>query len=98
MNNKKVKQIKTQVKFILVEWLQSLLPEEEGIKINTSNVLKYIPKDMYYSVATTRYLSAYHPKWVSNKIKKLLKVFPELPIQSIDLELIQWLQKSGTPQ
>jgi|TARA_R110000744_G_scaffold115319_2_gene215712 hypothetical protein len=98
MNNKKAKQIKKQVRFILVEWLQSLLPEEEGKKINTSNVLKYIPKDMYYSVAATRYLSAYHPKWISNKIKKLLKVFPDLSVKSINLESIQWIQKSGTPQ
>ena len=46
MNNKKAKQIRKQTRCILVEWLKSLLPEEEANKINASNVLKYIPKDM----------------------------------------------------
>ena len=92
MNNKKAKQIRKQTRCILVEWLKSLLPEEEANKINASNVLKYIPKDMYYSLS--RHLSAYHPKWISNRIKKLLKAFPTLSIKNIDLELIQWMDKN----
>jgi hypothetical protein len=35
-------------------------------------------------------LNAYHPKWIAKKIKQILKIDPDLRIESIDLELIKW--------
>jgi len=94
MNNKKAKQIRKQTKFILVEWLKSLLPEEEASKVFVYNVLQYMPTQKYYVAQRTRYLSSWNPKWVSNKIKKSICFFPSLPIEKIDMEFIKWLDKN----
>jgi hypothetical protein len=97
MNNKKAKQIRKQVKPVLVSWLKGLLSDEEAAKVNLFNVLNYMPTQTHFISERTMYLSAYHPKWVSNKIKKLLRAFPNLKINNVDLELVQWLLKNGSP-
>jgi len=89
MNKRKAKLIKTQVKIILVEWLCSLLEKEEAAKVNVSNVFNFLPEQKYYYSSKTIHLNSYHPKWISNKIKKLLRIKPHLNIQDINLELIQ---------
>tara|TARA_R110000822_G_scaffold251181_1_gene378131 strand:+ start:5296 stop:5577 length:282 start_codon:yes stop_codon:yes gene_type:complete len=90
MNNTKAKLIRKQVKFILVEWMHTLLEDKEAAKINVSNVFNYLPEQTHYYSTTTLHLNSYHPKWISNKIKQLLKSKPHLNIQDINLELIQW--------
>ena len=39
MNGKKAKRIRKQTSIIIVDWLQSLLSDEEGQKINTKNYI-----------------------------------------------------------
>jgi len=70
MNKKKTKRIQAQASVILVDWLRSLLNEEEGLKINTKNYLKFMPTQTHFMAERTMYLNAYHPKWIKNKIKK----------------------------
>lgn len=89
MNNKKSKVIRRQSTSILVEWMRSLLPEEEAIKITSANVYNYLPEQKYYVTRKTTYLNSYHPKWVTKHIKQLLKVNPELKIKHIDLDTIK---------
>ena len=42
MNQKTMKKINRQVKVISVEWLQSIMPEEEAEKINLKNYKQYL--------------------------------------------------------
>ena len=41
-----MKEIERHTKKLLVEWIQSLVPEEEAEKINTRNVIKFIPEQV----------------------------------------------------
>ncbi len=94
MNKKKTKRIQAQASVILVDWLRSLLNEEEGLKINTKNYLKFMPTQTHFMAERTMYLNAYHPKWIKNKIKRLLVIWPDRAIESITLKDIQWIAKS----
>ena len=89
MNNKKSKAIRNQTTSILVEWMHSLLSEEEALKITSSNIYQYLPKQKYYVTRKTTYLNSYHPKWVTKHIKQLLRINPKLKINKIDLNVIK---------
>ena len=86
----KAKRIRSHAKSLLVMWLHSLLEKKEAAKITLANYLDYMPEQTHIMVNKTIKLSAYHPKWMSNQIKQILKIDPDLPIESIDLELIKW--------
>lgn len=87
MNSKKCKRISRQTDLLLVEWLKTLVSEEEQEKINTSNVHSFLPDANYFYVGRTLRLSFYTPKWVRQTIKKLSKLGREVEsIAMVDLE------------
>tara|TARA_R110002020_G_scaffold126093_4_gene283766 strand:- start:2306 stop:2599 length:294 start_codon:yes stop_codon:yes gene_type:complete len=90
MRSVKAKRIRKHAKTLLVTWLHTLLDKEEAAKININNYMSHMPKQTHIFVGGQLKLSAFHPKWVSNKIKQLLKIYPLLKIEDIDLELIKW--------
>ena len=90
MNNKKAKSIRKQTDVLLVEWLKSLLNKEEAHIITLDNYKEFMPDQTHIFVSNNMRLSAYHPKWMSKKIKQLIKIFPELEIKDITLEMVQW--------
>jgi len=90
MNGKKAKAIRKQSTVLLVDWLHTLLEPEEAAKINIDNYMSFMPQQTHIYVHRKMSLSAYHPKWVSKKIKQLLNIFPTLTIEDINLELVQW--------
>ena len=47
MNKKKLKELKKRIRPIQVEWLKSLLPQEEADKITVDNVEGLLPEDNY---------------------------------------------------
>ena len=47
MNNKKVKQLKKLIKPIQVEWMKSLLPEEEANKVSLETIDELLPDEKY---------------------------------------------------
>ena len=53
-----------------------------------------MPTQTHFMAERTMYLNAYHPKWIKNKIKKLLVIWPDRAIESITLKDIQWIAKS----
>ena len=55
MNRKKSKKISKQSKLIMVEWLSSLLSEEEASKITTKNCLNFMPKQTHFMAERTIY-------------------------------------------
>jgi len=90
MNGKKAKRIRKQASIIIVDWLQSLLSDEEGQKINTKNYINFMPEQTHFMAQRTMHLNAYHPKWIVNKINQLLAIYPDRSIEEITLEDIQW--------
>jgi hypothetical protein len=90
MNRKKSKRIKAQSATIIVDWFASLLDKEESSKINVKNYMSFMPDQTHFMAGRTMYLNAYHPKWVIKTIKQLLRDSPNLSIETITLEDIQW--------
>ena len=90
MNGSKAKRIRKQSGIIIVNWLRTLLSEEEGRKIDTKNYTNFMPKQTHYMASRTVHLNAYHPKWVIKKINQLLAIYPNRTIEQITLEDIQW--------
>ena len=62
--------IRNKAKAILVEWLKTLLNEEEQKKVNVKNVLTLLPNQTHYWQDTTLKLQPWSYKWVVKKLKK----------------------------
>ena len=86
MNQKIMKEIERHTKKLLVEWIQELVPEEEADKINTKNVLQFIPKQIHYYANQRVSLSSYSPKWIKKYIKIIKKNKENINISSITLQ------------
>ena len=86
MNQKIMKEIERHTKKILVEWIQELVPEEEADKINTKNVLQFIPKQIHYYANQRVSLSSYSPKWIKKYIKIIKKNKENINISNITLQ------------
>jgi len=70
MNRKKIKNIRKKARGILVEWLQSLVTEEEKKKINEKNLFQMMPEQTHYWFQNKIQLSAWSYKWVIKKLKR----------------------------
>ena len=70
MNAKRMKKIRRLVKPIQVEWVRSLLNEQEAQKVNLSNIDTMLSKQTHFMVKGTMYLSAMTDKWIVKYIKK----------------------------
>ena len=66
MNARKAKQIRKRALHLLVEWLQSQVPESEVDKINIKNIKNIIPSDTHIYANHKILLSAYSFKWIIN--------------------------------
>ena len=86
MNQKIMKEIERHTKKLLVEWIQELVPEEEADKINTKNVLQFIPKQIHYYANQRVSLSSYSPKWIKKYIKIIKKNKENINISNITLQ------------
>ena len=86
MNQKIMKEIERHTKKLLVEWIQSLVPEEEAKKINTRNVIEFIPKQVHYYANQRVSLSSYSPKWIKKYIKIIKKNKENINISDITLQ------------
>ena len=70
MNAKKMKELRRRVKPIQVEWLQSLLPEEQSKTISVDNVNELIPEQTHTFGAGQMFLSYMTDKWIMKQLKK----------------------------
>ena len=80
MNQKKVKQLRKRIKPIQVEWLKSLLPDEQAKTITVDNVDGLLPDQTHVFGGGTLYLSYMSDKWIMKIIKRnpLIKTYKEL--------------------
>ena len=70
MNNKKVKQLRKLIKPIQVEWMKSLLPEEEANKVSLETIDELLPDEKYIKSLKGVTLLHMSDKWILKKIKK----------------------------
>lgn len=89
MRNKIVKRINKKANELLLEWLKTLVTEEEGERITLSNFKTFLPKDRHFVTQKTFYLSFYTHRWAKQNIKKLLKKGKVL--DAITLEDLKWI-------
>jgi hypothetical protein len=57
----------------MVEWLKSVVPEEEQEKVTIENVHTYIPEQTHVYGNRSLHVSAYTLSWFIKGIKKLIK-------------------------
>tara|TARA_R100001198_G_C5189849_1_gene182973 strand:+ start:26 stop:286 length:261 start_codon:yes stop_codon:yes gene_type:complete len=73
MREIKTKQIRKLSKEFVVEWLQSMLTEEEQKKVSVDNYEKYLPEEKHFYANNKLMVSAYTPRWFAQRIKKVLR-------------------------
>ena len=73
MNSKTMKRVRAKSLEILCSWLHTLVPDEERVKINVSNVDQFLAQQEYIYSNKTLYLSIYTKKWVVVVLKKMIK-------------------------
>ena len=70
MNKKKVRELKKRIRPIQVEWLKSLLPQEEADKITVDNVEGLLPEDNYMKGIKGITLVFMSDRWLLKQLKK----------------------------
>ena len=70
MNQKKIKELRRRVKPIQVEWLQTLLPEDQATTITVENVDNLLPEQTHAYGKGQLYLSYMTDKWIMKHIKR----------------------------
>ena len=83
MNRKIMKKINRHVSVISVQWLKSLMPnEEEATKITAENYRQYLKQSSFYFKDNQIFNSSFTEKWTRRKLKKLFRRNPSKPIDS----------------
>ena len=75
--------IRNKAKAILVEWLKTLLNEDEQKKVNIKNILTLLPNQTHYFSGETFKLQPWSYKWVVKKLKRN----PELTMNDLNAML-----------
>ena len=74
MSSKQIKKLRKLIKPLQVEWLKSLLPEDQGKEITVSNVDGLLPDQTHVFGGGKMHLSFMTDKW----IMKMLKKYPDI--------------------
>ena len=73
MNSKLMKHIRNKAKGIQLEWVQSLLNEDEAEKINRKNIEDFLPQQTHIWHHRTLYNSAYSYRHIIRTLKSIVK-------------------------
>jgi len=84
MNGKKAKQIRKKSRQLVVDWLQTMLVEEEVKKLSVDNIEKYLPDETHFYANNKLMVSAYTPRWFAQRIKKYNKKLQDITWQDIE--------------
>jgi len=86
MNGRKAKRLRKRGKEILVEWLYSIIPDEEDKQqININNIEEYLSEQTHIYTNRKFLLSAFSLKWIYKKVKRN----PDLTLEQLNRELQQ---------
>lgn len=76
MNRRISKKVKQKSILFVVEWLKSMLVDEEKEKVSVHNYKNYLPQETHIYANKQLMVSSFTPRWFAKKIKKLLKAKP----------------------
>lgn len=71
MNSKKAKHVRRRAKELMVDWIKSMIPEDQHQDITVENLDKYMPDQTHIYANRKVILSAYSYRWFIKKIKKI---------------------------
>ena len=84
MNGKKAKQIRKKSRQLVVDWLQTMLVEEEVKKLSVDNIEKYLPDETHFYANNKLMISAYTPRRFAQRLKKSNKKLQDITWQDIE--------------
>ena len=73
MNGRKAKKIRRHANKLVLEWLKTMLTDEEAKKLNPKNMDKYMPEQTHFFANRSIHLSAYTPRWFQQRIKRIIR-------------------------
>jgi hypothetical protein len=73
MNGRTTKQIRRKSLMLLIDWIKTLVSEEEAKKLTIEQAADLVPTDTHIYANGQMRLSAFSLKWINKKIKKLIK-------------------------
>ena len=73
MNSKKAKQIRRHAKQLMLEWLRSVVSDEEAKKVDIKNIQDYVPDQTHIYANKSFRVSAYTLRWFAQGIKKIIR-------------------------
>lgn len=99
MNKNKLKQIHRKTESLLVDWLRSMVSDEEAERVNTKNVMQFMPdKEIYAPVKSGIRCVPMTPRWIKKELKKLVQQDSNFDVNAVtldDLNLIAYEQRAS---
>ena len=84
MSSKQIKKLRKLIKPLQVEWLQSILPEDQGKEITVSNVKELMPDQTHVFGNGQLHLSFMSDKWIMKILKENQSVRTYKELQKIN--------------
>ena len=75
MSSKQIKKLRKLIKPLQVEWLQSILPEDQAKTITVDNVEGLLPDQTHVFGGGKMHLSFMTDKWIMKMLKKQDSIF-----------------------
>ena len=73
MNRKTYKKVRKQADILLLNWVRSLVSDEEKEKISKENMDSFLPAKEYFSTDKGNRISFYTRRWTIKTIKQLVQ-------------------------
>lgn len=84
------KKISRKTEELLVEWLGTLVSDEEMKQVNTKNIMKFMPStDTHTALKYGVQCIPFTPKWMRKQLKKIYKNNPNLDLDTITLKSLE---------
>ena len=85
------KKISRQTEKLLVEWLATLVSDEEMKQVNTKNIMKFMPdRDIHTTLSYGVRCGPVTPRWILKELKKMYKHNPDIDIESVTLQDLEF--------
>ena len=86
MNNKVAKKYRKKAKALTVDWIKSLIPDEESKKVNINNFQDYMPEQKYVYANRKFMLSAFSERWFYQNLKRLYNDLDSVTLKDFQSE------------
>jgi len=85
------KEITRQTERLLVEWLATLVSDEEMKQVTTKNIMQFMPdRDIHTSLSYGVRCVPFTPRWIRKQLKKMYKNNPDIDLDTVTLQDLEW--------